>query len=351
MLLDLFLLTTLSIQVAPPKPAGFLPEAQQWIREHAGEWDRGTYLSERLRTPKAVVLVAPAPAAGATMIVTRCCESLLARNEPLVVGVAAGWEEGRALDEWLAGGKTEPAALLPKNVLDLLHAWNADEKHAHKLRAAGLDYRAAREQALGLSEFVARVDPQSAQRTAELLGPFRQTGPDGKHRYGQVEENWRFAVRRVLEDLEGQVPERRAEWEKDAGAAYVAAGLRNLQRMRELEEECSKPAEFRRGRALCLNAAGARDELAKDSPLLACVPLESGLTVQEAHTALGADALVVLVLSQADTPADEDFAALSSVRAGGALDLRELPKEGQVTNWFAAHVGKRADLVLWIGAR
>jgi len=351
MLQDLCLLLSLSLQVVPPKPAGFLPEAQQWIREHAGDWERGNFLAERLRTPKKVVLVAPAQAGAATMIVTRCFETLLARGEPLCIGVSANWEEGRTLDAWLAGGKTEPAALLPKNVLELARAWNADEKHTQKLRAAGLDYRAAREQALGLSEFVARVDPQSAQRTAELLSPFRQSGPDGQHRYGKVDENWRFAVRNVLADLAGQVAERRAEWEKDAGAAFVAAGLRNLERMRQAEEEFSKPAEFRRGRALCQNAAAARDELARESPLLVCVPLETGLERSEAHAALGADALVVLILSQGETPADEDFAALCSVRAGGALDLRELPKEGAVANWFGAHVGKRADLVLWIGVR
>jgi len=85
--------------------------------------------------------------------------------------------------------------------------------------------------------------------------------------------------------------------------------------------------------------------------LLACVPLEAGLEAQEAHAALGADALVVLVLTQAETPQDPDFAALTSVRAGGALDLRELPKEGALANWFAAHVGKRADIVLWSGVR
>lgn len=351
MLQDLCLLLSLSVQVAPPKPAGFLPEAQQWVREHAGDWDRGEFLAQRLRTPKKVVLVMPAPGGAATQIVTRCFETLLARNEPFVVGVGASWEEGRALDGWLAGGKTEASAPLSKNVLELARAWNADEKHTHKLRAAGLDYRAAREQALGLSEFVARVDPQSAQRTAELLSPFRQSGPDGQHRYGKVDENWRFAVRNVLQDLAGQVAERRPEWEKDAGAPLVAAGLRNLARMRQLEEEFSKPAEFRRGRALCENAASARDELAAESALLACVPLESGLELSEARTALGADALVVLVLSQGESPQDEDFAALNIVRAGGALDLRELPKEGPVANWFAAHVGKRADIVLWIGVR
>jgi hypothetical protein len=351
MLQDLLLLLSLSVQVSAPKPAGFLPEAQQWVREHAGDWDHGNFLSERLRTPKTIVLVMPGQAVAATMVVTRCFETLLARNEPLVIGVCANWEEGVALDAWLAGGKSEPAALLPKSVLELARAWNADEQHAHKLRAAGLDYRAAREQALALSEFVARIDSQSAQRTAELLSPLRQTGPDGQHRYGKVDENWRFAVRKVLEDLDGQVAERRAEWEKDAGAPFVAAGLRNLARVRQLEEEFSKPAEFRRGRALCLNAAGARAELAHESPLLACVPLESGLELSEAHAALGADALVVLVLSQAETPADTDFAALTSVRAGGALDLRELPKEGTLANWFSAHVGKRADVVLWSGVR
>ena len=351
MLQDLLLLLSLSPQVAPPKPAGFLPEAQQWIREHAGDWEKGNFLAERLRTPKTVVLVAPVQAGAATMAVTRCFETLLARDEPLLVGAPVNWEEGRALDAWLAGGKTEPAALLPKNVLELMRAWNADEKHTHKLRAAGLDYRSAREQALGLSEFVARIDGQSAQRTAELLSPFRQSGPDGQHRYGKVDENWRFAVRKVLDDLDGQVPERRAEWVKDAGAPFVTAGLRNLARMRQLEEEFSKPAEFRRGRALCLNAAAARDELARESALLACVPLEAGLAAEQAHAALGADALVLLILSQGETPADEDFAALTSVRAGGALDLRELPKEGPVANWFAAHLGKRADVVLWIGVR
>src|SRR5258706_10404677 len=351
MLQDLCLLLSLSVQVVPPKPAGFLPEAQKWILDHAGDWDHGNFLSERLRTPKTVVLVAPAQAGASTMVVTRCFEPLLARNEPLCIGLATGWDDGRALDAWLVGGKGEPGALLPKSVLDLARAWNADEKHAQKLRAAGLDYRATREEALALSEFVERIDPQSAQRTAELLGPFRQTGPDGQNRYAKVDESWRFAVRQVLDDLEGRVPERREEWEQDAGPAVVAAGLRNLQRIRQAEEEFSKHAEFRRGRALCLNAAAARIEIARELLLVACVALDSGLEAQEAHAALGAGALVVLVLAQDSSRDDPDFAALTSVRAGGALDLRELPKEGPLSNWFSAHVGKHADIVLWSGVR
>lgn len=338
-----------SAQVVPPKPAGFMPEAQKWILDHAGDWDHGEFLAERLRTPKSVVLVAPAQAGAATLVVTRCFETLLARKQPLCIGVCAGWEEGRALDAFLASGQGESGTLLPKGVLDLARAWNADEKQLQKLRAAGLDYRATREEALGLSEFVERIDPQSAQRTAELLGPFRQVGSDGKHRYGQVEENWRFAVRKVLEELEGRVDERREEWVKDLGPAVVAAGLRSLQRIGQAEQEFSKPAEFRRGRALCLNAAAAREELAHESLLVACVPLDAPLDAAEAHAALGEGALVVLVLSQDAARDDPDFAALTSVRAGGALDLRELPKEGPLANWFAAHVGKRADVVLWSG--
>jgi hypothetical protein len=338
-------------QVTPPKPAGFLPEAQQWIREHAGDWDHGDFLAARLRAPKSVVLVVPTQPGASSMVVTRCFEALLARSEPLCIGLPAGWEDARALDAWLADGKGEPGALLDKSVRDLARAWNADEKHAHKLRAAGSDYRATREEAIGLTEFVARVDPQLDQRTGQLLGPFRQTGADGRNRYDKMDENWRFAVRRLLEDLDSQVAERREEWEKAAGAAGLAAGLRNLQRIRQAEEEVSKPAEFRRGRALCQNAAAARDELARGAGLVALVPIDAQLEAQEAHAALGAGALVVLILSQGETRDDPDFAALTSVRAGGALDLRELPKEGPLANWFAAHVAKRADVVLWSGVR
>jgi len=338
----------LSTQVSAPKPAGFLGEAQQWVREHAGDWEKGDFLSDRLRKSKSVVLVLPAQAGAAPTIAKRCFEVLLAGDEPWCIGVTAGWDDVRALDSWLTEGKGASGTLLDKGVLDLARAWNADEKHARKLRAAGIDYRATREAAMGLTEFVGRIDPQSQHRTGELLSPFRQPGPDGKHRYGQVDDTFRFAVNILLQDLEGQVEERRAEWEKAFGPAVVAAGLRNLVRIRQAEVESSKPAEFRRGRALCQNAAAARDELAPGSALVACVPGDAQLELQDAQAVLGEGALVVLILAPGEDP---DFVALSSVRASGVLDLRELPKEGPLAAWFAAHLGKRADLVLWAGAR
>jgi len=338
----------LPTQGVAPKPAGFLPEAQQWIREHAGDWEHGNFLAERLRTPKSVVFVLPAQPAATSTIATRCFETLLARDEPLCLGLAQGWEDVRPLDSWLADGKGSPGLLLEKSLLDRARAWNADEKHTRKLRAAGIDYRATREEALGLNEFVGRIDPQAQLRTGELLSPFRQTGPDGKHRYGQVTDNFRFAVRSMLGEFEGQVGERRAEWEQQTSPAVVAAGLRNLVRIRQAELEFSKPAEFRRGRALCQNAAAARDEIAPGSGLVVCMPGDAQLEAQDAHAVLGEGALVLLILTPGEDP---DFAALSGIRASGALDLRELPKEGLTAAWFAAHLGKRADLVLWSGVR
>jgi len=338
----------LATQGVAPKPAGFLGEAQQWIREHAGDWQQGNFLSERLRRTKSVVLVLPTQPGAASPISKRCFEVLLAGDEPLCIGLPAGWEDVRALDSWLADGKGAPGTLLEKSILELARAWNAEEKHARKLRAAGIDYRATREEAFGLTEFVGRIDPLAEHRTGDLLSPFRQIGPDGQHRYGQVDDNWRFAVNSLLQELEGQVAERRAEWEKELGQALVAAGLRNLMRIRQAEVASSKPAEFRRGRALCQNAAAARDELAPGSLLVACVPGDAQLEAQDAHAALGESTLVLLILAPGEDP---DFAALSSVRASGVLDLRELPKEGPLAAWFAAHLGKRADLVLWAGAR
>lgn len=335
-------------QTVPPKPASVPPEVAQWIREHAGDWDHGDYLGERLRAAKSLVLVAPAQANAAAVIHARCFEVLLARPEPVCIAVSTSWEQGSALDTWLADGKGAPPALLEKSFLEQARAWNGDAQHARKLRAVGIDYRATREAALGLTEFVIRVDPQQEQRTEQLLAPFRQVGADGRNRYDKVDESWRFAVQQLLGDLDGQVAERRADWEKTVGAPGLAAGLRWLGRLRQAEQEFSKPAEFRRGRALCQNAAAARDEVANGLALVALLPGDAPLEVHEAHTALGEGALVVLLLGPGD---DADFGALSGVRAGGALDLRDLPREGPVAAWFAPSLGKRADLVLWVGMR
>jgi hypothetical protein len=335
-------------QVAPSKPAAVPPEAQAWIREHAADWEKGPFLAQRLREAKSVVLVVPAQPSAASMITKSCFEALLARAEAPLLVVPASWEEGRALDSWLADGKTAPGALLEKPLLDLARTWNADPERKKKLRAAGSDYRSTREAAVELTEFITRVDPQLEQRTGQLLGPFRQTGPDGRNRYDKVDETWRFAVQQLLGDLDGQVNERREEWEKIVGPQALAAGLRDLLRLRQAEQEVSKPDEFRRGRALCQNAAAAREELARGAALVALVPGDVPLEAREVREVLGEGALALLVLGPGE---DRDFAALTGVRAGGALDLRELPKEGPVADWFAASLGKRADLVLWIGVR
>ena len=351
-----------AVQNPAPKPAGLLPEARKWIEEHASDWDHGSFLFERMRSSRAIVCVSPEPAGVSNMLLVRCLESVLEREKPLCLCVPAGWEDGSALDAFVREGKGDLAALskqagiaglLPPEhgVLASVRAWNADEKHVQKLRVAGSDYRATREEALGLTEFVAKIDPQVEQRTGQLLGPFRQLGPDGRNRYGQTDSNTRFAVRQLLADFVGSVEERREEWKTLVGPALLTSGLRSLARIQQAEQEVSLAAEFRRGRALCANARCARDERAAGADLLAFVELASGLEAQEAHAALGSDSLVVLILTQADAMDDVDLAALIGVRAGGALDLRELPKEGIVAEWFAAHLGKRADLVLWLGNR
>lgn len=334
-----------SAQTPVPKPAGFLPEAEKWIREHAQPWGHGSALAARIAGRSALVIVAPAQSEPAQF----CLQAFLARKDAPLLGVTTGWGEALALDAWLADGKGAPPALLDKPVLDLARAWNVDAKQAKKLRAAGIDYRATQPEALGLAEFVVRIDPQLGDRAGQLLGPFRQVGLDGRNRYDKVDENWRFAVQQLLSDLHEQAGERREEWTKLAGPQAVADGLRNLERLRQAEEEVSKPAEFRRGRALCANAAAARDELAPGAGLVVFLPPEAAFEARDAHAALGgAEALVVLVLQSKDDP---DAVALARVQQAGMLDLRELPKDSPVASWFDAHLAKRADLVLWTAPR
>ncbi|MBK7642343.1 MAG: erythromycin esterase family protein [Planctomycetes bacterium] len=351
-----------SAQVSALKPAGFLPAAAQWIGEHASDWERGTFLLEHLRGAKSVVFVLPPQAGAGSLAATRCFETLLAREEPPCLGFATSWGDAYALDRWLGKGEGQLQGLLDKAglagfapqqsaVLALARAWNADEKHTPKLRAVGLDYRVTPDQAIGLAEFIARVDAQLDQRAGQLLAPFRQLGADGKNRYSAVDDNWRFAVRQLLSDFAESVPERREEWAKAVGTEALAAGLRNLQRIRQAEAEYSKPAEFRRGAALLANAAAAREELDCKAGIAVLLPADMELDAEEAHKALGEGTLVVLVLTQAESRENPDFVALTGVRASGALDLRELPKEGQLANWFSLHLGKRADVVLWAGAR
>lgn len=326
-----------------PKPAGFLPETEQWIREHAHFWSQGGDLGALLAGKQSCAIVAPPACEPAR----RCAELLLARAEPPFLGVCASWDEGRALDSWLREGKGAAPALLDKSLLERARAFNADEKHAKKLRAAGVDYRAAREEALAFTELVRKLDPAVEQRTSELLGPFRQTGPDGKHRYASTDSNWRFAVQQLLSDFQGQAAERREEWEKLVGADGFADYLRNLRRLQQAEAEVSKPDEFRRGEALCQNAAAARDALAPGCALALFAPPDAALEARDAHEALGAETLVVLVLQSKDDP---DAQLLARVQPSGMLDLRELPKEGKLAAWFEAHLRRRADLVLWAPA-
>jgi hypothetical protein len=332
-----------SAQAVEPKPAGFPPEAEQWIRDHARAWEKGGELAARVSGKNAFVLVAPPRSEPAL----RCLQALLAREDPLLLCLPAGWDEVRPLDSWLAEGKGTPPALLEKPLLELARAWNADEKHARKLRAAGIDYRPTQALAIGLAEFIVRVDPESSDRVVQLLGPFRQLGADGKNRYDKVDENWRSAVQKMLADLHGQAAERREEWGKQVGPQALADGLRSLERLRQAEEEVSQPADFRRARALCANAAEARAELAPGAGVLLLLPPDAGLELRDAHGELGAQMLVLLVLQAKDDP---DLAALARVQPSGMLDLRELPKSGPVEKVFAEHLGKRADLVLWGGA-
>jgi len=328
-----------------PKPAAFLPETEKWVREHAHLWSQGGELAAAVGAANSLVLVAPAQSEPAQ----RCVQLVLEREDPLLLGVCAGWSETGALDAWLADGKGTASTLLDKPLLDAARAWNVDEKHTKKkLRAAGIDYRATQPEALGLADFIAHVDPELGDRAGQLLGPFRQVGLDGKNRYDKVDENWRFAVRQVFADLHEQAAERREEWNKLLGAEAVFAGLRNLERLRQAEEEVSKPSEFKRGRALCANAAMARDERAPGSGVLVCLPSDCALEAQDARTALGEKTLVVLVLQSKDDP---DAAALARVQPSGMLDLRERPQETLVANWIDAHFGKRADIVLWAPAR
>ncbi len=224
-------------------------------------------------------------------------------------------------------------------------------RRAAGTRIPSAEYRRTQSDALGLSDFVTRVEPDSVDRLAQLLGPFRQVGADGRNRYASSDDAWKQALQQSLTDLEEQSGEKREAWTKAVGAADLELGLGCLARIRQAEAEVSRPKEFRRIRALGENALAARTMLKLKADLLLYTESAPGMDTRDLRASLGPDSLLVRILCRADTGEQPERDALVALRAGGALDLRELSKEQREGKGVLARLARRADIVLWDGGR
>lgn len=345
----------------PAPAASGSPSAEEraWIEKNSRALD-AAFLAETLRAPSALLIQIGAGGARPAALAQECVAAAHAREKALLLCLPTSVEEGRALDEFVQSGKGDLGQLLQSDglapllpaehgLLAAARAWNADPARKHELRVAGIEYRRTRDDALALSDFTARVEPGIAERLAQLLAPFRQLGPDGRHRYAACEENWRGAVQQTLGDLQEQSTERRDEWQKLAGAEGLERGLLALARLVQAEAEVSRPREFRRVRALGENALAARTALRLKADLVLCVESGPGLDPRDLHVTLGPDALALLVFGREGEDAERD--ALLALRPAGVLDLRGITKEQRAGQGLLARLARRAELVLWDGAR
>lgn len=355
-------------QDAPPKPAPapapantLGEEERAWIQKNARAAD-AAFLQSTLRTPQALVIESSAQSAASAQLALACVDAARERPNALLLCLPTSFEEGRALDEFVRTGKGDLAKLLESDglaplvpaehgLLAAARGWNADPKRLHELRVAGIEYRRTQSDALGLSDFVTRVEPDSVDRLAQLLGPFRQVGADGRNRYAGCEDTWKQALQQSLNDLEEQSGEKREAWSKAVGAADLERGLGCLARIRQAEAEVSRPKEFRRIRALGENALAARTTLKLKADLVLCTGIAPGMDTRDLRASLGPQSLLVLILCRGDAEEEPAREALVALRPGGALDLRELSKEQREGKGLLARLARRADVVLWDDAR
>lgn len=352
--------------VANPKPVP--AEVTTWLRERAvaiPEGHVGACFQEFVGDAR-VISFGDAACGRAKETLAFQCEFFRHGVEKLgvrVLAIDANATEVDALDDYVVGGAGEPQKLLDalhaprwssgefKDAVAWMRAWNAEPAHANKLHVVGIDARYTSLAAQQVGDYIQRIDYESSQRVAAILTPLRQTNADGTPRYGSVGPELQYVTMVYLPELAAMLDDNReadiqasseAEWRRAKRAVEHL-----IQAEAVLRAASEKSDEKVLERALADNVAKALDVAGSDGRVIVWTDLSriAGALGPLLRERFDKD-LVTIGLSigrgtTAPDAADPVISTLEFVPAGVVpprawVDLRRLPSQGPVADWFVS---------------
>ena len=312
----------------------------------------------------------------------RIAEYLVAELGFGIVAIEANWPETLAVDEYVLRGVGDPKEALAAlrsptwstdealEFVQWLRRWNADAKHATKVRVAGFDMQYTSVAYKKMHDYLLKVDEESAERVGLVLAGFRQADASGHARYESLGPEMRDASRAALEDVAALLEDSKEMYLKQSAASDWAIARRCTVILSEAEEmmRAGKSVEGTSVRERCMadNVAWTLEQ----SPGVRAIVWAHDASVRDARDPSyrrmgsylrekvgGGDVIVgsafgegsFLIGSDSDAkvaalphemhvgpaPSETLEAALSRAKLPFAVfDLRALPKDGAAGKWM-----------------
>jgi erythromycin esterase len=389
--------TATELVLEPFAPAGDLSAPDDVVAElarHASAWKNGDPSSalDDLQPMKKLVgdtkVVSIGEAAYGTHELFRAerrmAEFLVGEMGFSVIAIEANWPETLAVNDYVVNGAGDPKQALADlrsltwsseealEFVQWLRRWNADEKHATKVRVEGFDMQYTSVAYRKMHDFILKVDEESAERVGLVLAAFRQADPSGHPRYESIEPELRDAARAALQDVMALLDESKEIYLKRSNANEWAIARRCTVILSQAEEmmRAGKGLEGMSVRDRCMaeniewtleQSPGARtivwahDGHVRDASDASYKRMGSYLREKLAHddmiigSCFGEGSFLVDASANAKTtqppqemrvglaPPETVEAAL--MRAGipiAVFELRSLPKDGAAAKWLSA---------------
>lgn len=368
------------------------PEVSTWLREHAvaiparlsAQPQSAAAFGELIG--KARVLCLGDAAAGGAREIVELERDLLAHAvaalDVRVLAIDANATETAALDDHLATGEGDPAALVAalraprwqtREFLDAiawLRKWNADPAHAAKVRLVGLDVQYTQLAAQQIGDYIQKVDYEAALRITSILSPLRQADRDGRPRYANTSPELRYVTMVYLSELAGMLDENReahvqvsseVEWQRAKQAVVFLIQAEEVLRAAIEDSASEHPGRSVHERVLADNVAHALELAGGDGRVVVWTDLERvlggmGALVRER---VGADALTIgLTFSRGEgvvrraeltcpSGTNLESALAGTVPPRAWIDLRRSPADGVLADWLGA-LRSKLDVVLFV---
>jgi erythromycin esterase-like protein len=358
-------------------------EVTSWLRDHAfaitKEPKRVAALGDRIGKARVVCLgdEAGGEAREPSALERNLLEYAVLALDLRVLAIDANATECAALDEYLVTGRGELSAIVAslreprwrsREFLDAiawLRVWNSKPNHANKVRLIGLDVQYTQLAAQQLGDYIQKVDYEAAPRITSILSPLRQVDQNGRPRYSSASPELRYVTMSYLPELQAMIEDNReahvqasseAEWMRAKQAALFL--IQAEQVLRAAIEGSDEPVH---DRVLADNVAHALEQAGDAGRVMVWTDLarsQGGMGAQ-LHERFGADVVRIGLTFAHGTDvarrgqlAATEIASLQSL-CGNAqparawIDLRELPKEGAVSEWFRELRGKLDALVFF----
>jgi erythromycin esterase len=193
----------------------------------------------------------------------RMLEFLAERMGFTVFAIEANWPESLAVNDYVLGGKGDPAVALAgayfwtwntEEVLDMIHwmrRYNENPAHARKLKFFGFDMQTAHMAVSNFEEYLQKVDPEESQFAANVLAPLADETSEAE--YSARPRQVRLETAQAVKTLLLRMANRRQDYVSSSSPQDWIVAQHNLEIIRQSEQLRSSRLWSLRDRSMAEN--------------------------------------------------------------------------------------------------